>query len=122
MHDWNLKKTNKRVLEKLIKSGAMDNLGPMPQQGSTKEQGANRAALFATLPEAIKAAEQHAKAESLGQNDLFGLINDEQTDSRQSFKEARAWPEDVWLDGEKETLGLYLTGHPINRYLSEIKK
>ena len=117
-----LKKTNKRVLEKLIKSGAMDALGPKYKKGCTQEQGANRAALFDTLPEAIKAAEQHAKAESLGQNDLFGLINDEQTDSRQSFKNAKAWSEELWLDGEKETLGLYLTGHPINRYLSEIKK
>jgi DNA polymerase-3 subunit alpha len=116
-----LKKTNKRVLEKLVKSGAMDTLGPNYKNGCTKDQGLNRAALFETLPEAIKAAEQHAKAESLGQNDLFGLINDEQTDSRQSFKTVKSWTEEAWLDGEKETLGLYLTGHPINRYLSEIK-
>ncbi|RHW76054.1 DNA polymerase III subunit alpha [Colwellia sp. RSH04] len=105
-----LKKTNKRVLERLIKSGAMDNLGP------------HRAAMFASLPEAIKAAEQHAKAQALGQNDLFGLINEEPEDTRQAFKEVKPWPEEQWLDGEKETLGLYLTGHPINRYLTEIKK
>jgi len=117
-----LKKTNKRVLEKLIKSGAMDALGPTYKLTSDGKDLPHRAALFETLPEAIKAAEQHAKAESLGQNDLFGLINDEQTDSRQTFKEVKKWPEDVWLDGEKETLGLYLTGHPINRYLTEIKK
>ena len=117
-----LKKTNKRILEKLIKSGAMDALGPNYQAGKASQQGINRAALFAALPEAIKAAEQHAKAELLGQNDLFGLINDEESDSRQAFKEVNAWPEEVWLDGEKETLGLYLTGHPINRYLTEIKK
>lgn len=104
-----LKKTNKRILEKLIKSGAMDSLGP------------HRAALFDTLPEAIKAAEQHAKAQALGQDDLFGLINEEPEDTRQAFKEVPKWSEEVWLNGEKETLGLYLTGHPINRYLSEIK-
>jgi len=104
-----LKKTNRRVLERLIKAGAMDHLGP------------HRAAMFATLNDAIKAAEQHAKAESLGQNDLFGLINDEHQDERQSFKEVAPWAEEVWLAGEKETLGLYLTGHPINRYLKEIK-
>ncbi len=104
-----LKKTNRRVLERLIKAGAMDHLGP------------HRAAMFATLNDAIKAAEQHAKAESLGQNDLFGLINDEHQDERQSFKELAPWAEEVWLAGEKETLGLYLTGHPINRYLKEIK-
>jgi len=105
-----LKKTNKRVLERLIRAGAMDNLGP------------HRAAMFETLPEAIKAAEQHAKAQAIGQDDLFGLINEEPEDTRQAFKEVTEWPEEVWLDGEKETLGLYLTGHPINRYLSEIKK
>ncbi|WP_077338346.1 DNA polymerase III subunit alpha [Pseudocolwellia agarivorans] len=104
-----LKKTNKRVLEKLIKAGAMDNLGP------------HRAALFETLPEAIKAADQHAKAQALGQDDLFGLINEQPEDTRQAFKAVTQWPEEVWLNGEKETLGLYLTGHPINRYLSEIK-
>ena len=111
-----LKKTNKRVLERLIKSGAMDNLGPKT------EKGPHRAALFETLPEAIKAAEQHAKAQAIGQDDLFGLINEEPDDTRQAFKDVAMWPEEVWLDGEKETLGLYLTGHPINRYLKEIKK
>jgi len=111
-----LKKINKRVLEKLIKSGAMDSLGPKVKDGP------HRAAIFESLTEALKAAEQHAKAQALGQNDLFGLINEEPEDNRQSYKEVPKWPEQQWLDGEKETLGLYLTGHPINRYLSEIKR
>ncbi|MGK2232302.1 MAG: DNA polymerase-3 subunit alpha [Colwellia sp.] len=111
-----LKKINKRVLEKLIKSGAMDSLGPKVKDGP------HRAAIFESLTEALKAAEQHAKAQALGQNDLFGLINEEPEDNRQVYKEVPKWPEQQWLDGEKETLGLYLTGHPINRYLSEIKR
>ena len=104
-----LKKINKRIIEKLIKAGAMDNLGP------------HRASLFKTLPDALRAADQHAKAQAIGQNDLFGLINEEENDTRQAFKEITPWSEEVWLEGEKETLGLYLTGHPINRYLAEIK-
>jgi len=111
-----LKKTNKRVLERLIKSGAMDALGPRLDKNAP-----HRAALYETLPEAIKAAEQHAKAQALGQNDLFGLINEAPEDTRQAFKIVNPWPEQEWLDGERETLGLYLTGHPINRYLKEIK-
>jgi DNA polymerase-3 subunit alpha len=111
-----LKKTNKRVLEKLIKAGAMDSLGPRLGKDP------HRAALFETLPEAIKAADQHAKAQALGQNDMFGLINEEPDDTRQAFKNVPKWPEEKWLDGEKETLGIYLTGHPINRYLNEIKQ
>jgi DNA polymerase-3 subunit alpha len=104
-----LKKINKRVLEKLVLAGAMDNLGP------------HRASIMATLPEAIAAADQHAKAESSGQSDMFGLLTTEPDDVKQAFSNVPVWPEKVWLDGEKETLGLYLTGHPINQYEQEIK-
>ena len=103
-----IKKVNKRVLEKLVLAGAMDNLGP------------HRAAIMASLQDALDAASQHAKAESFGQADMFGLLTDAE-DAEQAFANVPVWSEKVWLDGEKETLGLYLTGHPINRYLSELK-
>ena len=104
-----IKRVNKRVLEKLVLSGAMDNLGP------------HRAAIMASLPEAIAAADQHAKAESFGQSDMFGLLTTEPEDVKQAFADVPHWPEKVWLDGEKDTLGLYLTGHPINQYASELR-
>ena len=104
-----IKRVNKRVLEKLVLAGALDNLGP------------HRAALMATLPEAISAAGQHAKAESFGQSDMFGLLTTEPEDVLQAFADVPVWPEKVWLEGEKDTLGLYLTGHPINQYIDEIK-
>lgn len=104
-----LKKINKRVLEKLVWSGAMDNLGP------------HRASLMATLPEALAAADQHAKAESHGQSDMFGLLTTEPEQVQNAFANVPQWPEKIWLDGEKETLGLYLTGHPINQYEKELK-
>jgi DNA polymerase-3 subunit alpha len=105
-----LKKINRRILEKLVKAGALDKLGP------------HRAALFETLDEAMRAADQHAKAQALGQDDLFGLINEDDAQTRQAFRDIFPWAEEHWLEGERETLGLYLTGHPINRYLSEIKR
>lgn len=104
-----LKRVNKRVLEKLVLSGAMDNLGP------------HRASLMATLAEAIAAADQHAKAESFGQSDMFGLLTTEPEAVKQAFADVPKWAEKVWLEGERETLGLYLTGHPINQYQKEIK-
>ncbi|MDO6476537.1 DNA polymerase III subunit alpha [Alteromonas sp. 1_MG-2023] len=110
-----LKRVNKRVLEKLVLAGAMDNLGP--QDG----KGPHRASIMASLPEAIAAADQHAKAESYGQSDMFGLLTTEPDDVKQAFADVPYWPEKVWLDGEKDTLGLYLTGHPINQYADEIK-
>ncbi|MBC3764878.1 DNA polymerase III subunit alpha [Neptunicella marina] len=105
-----LKKVNRRVLEKLVLSGALDTLGP------------HRSSLMATLPEAIAAAEQHRKAEAHGQADMFGLLNEDENDVKQAFADVPEWPEKTWLDGEKETLGLYLTGHPINQYEAEVKK
>lgn len=105
-----LKKLNRRVIERLIQAGALDQLGP------------HRAAMMATLPEAIRAADQHAKAEAIGQCDMFGLLNSEQEDTKQQFVDCVPWPDKVWLEGERETLGLYLTGHPINQYLTELKQ
>lgn len=102
------KKINKRVLEKLVLAGAMDNLGP------------HRAAIMASLTDALEAANQHARAESFGQTDMFGLLTDAD-EAKNAFAQVPIWPEKVWLDGEKETLGLYLTGHPINQYLSELR-
>lgn len=102
-----LKKLNRRVLERLIKAGAMDRLGP------------DRATLMATLDKAMRQAEQQAQAEAVGQTDLFGLSTAPE-ESQSDFERVRPWSEAVWLDGERETLGLYLTGHPVNRYRAEL--
>ncbi|WP_194755394.1 DNA polymerase III subunit alpha [Aliidiomarina indica] len=103
-----LKKLNRRVMEKLIKAGAMDSLGP------------HRAALLATLEKAMRQAEQHAHAEAMGQNDLFGVLASSSDNLEHEFEQVAPWPEGVWLEGERETLGLYLTGHPLNRYRKEL--
>lgn len=105
-----IKKLNRRVLEKLIMSGAFDRLGP------------HRAALMNSLGDALKAADQHAKAEAIGQADMFGVLAEEPEQIEQSYANCQPWPEQVVLDGERETLGLYLTGHPINQYLKEIER
>lgn len=103
-------KLNRRALEKLIMAGAFDRLGP------------HRAALMNTLTEAMKAADQHAKAEALGQTDMFGVLAEVPEQIEQSYASVTPWPEQKVLEGEKETLGLYLTGHPITQYLKEIER
>ncbi|KJY69019.1 DNA polymerase III subunit alpha [Vibrio nigripulchritudo] len=105
-----LKKVNKRVIEKLIYAGALDRLGP------------HRAAMMASLDDAVKAASQHHQAESFGQVDMFGVLTDAPEDVETKYTQVPAWPEKVWLEGERETLGLYLTGHPINTYIKELGK
>jgi len=104
-----LKRCNKRILEKLILSGALDKLGP------------HRAALMETLPDALQSAAQHKKAEAFGQSDLFGVLTTDSEEIANKFACAEKWPEKQWLAGEKETLGLYLTGHPINQYETHLR-
>ncbi|NVK87870.1 MAG: DNA polymerase III subunit alpha [Gammaproteobacteria bacterium] len=105
-----LRKVNRRTIENLIKAGALDQLGP------------NRSVLMASLDEAIKAADQQNKAAAIGQDDLFGEAFTADTSTGElNWARVRPWPEELVLQGEKETLGLYLTGHPIDRYLAELK-
>jgi DNA polymerase-3 subunit alpha len=104
-----LRKLNRRVLEALIRSGAFDALG------------SNRATLMAQLPEALQLAEQHSRNDAAGQNDLFGLAAAEKTPARPlRVAKVPEWDEEVRLRGEKETLGVYLTGHPIGRVAAEL--
>ncbi|HAS4275695.1 TPA: DNA polymerase III subunit alpha [Vibrio cholerae] len=105
-----LKKVNKRVIEKLILAGALDRLGP------------HRAAMVASVDDAVRAASQHHQAEAFGQADMFGVLTDAPEEVEQKYTQVPEWPEKVRLEGERETLGLYLTGHPVDEYLKELTK
>ncbi len=105
-----LRKANRRVLESLIRAGALDELG------------ANRATLMSQLPLALKMAEQHHEMQAAGQDDLFGMMDTgpRASANRQVIPDnVEEWDDELRLQGEKETLGLYLTGHPIGRYEPE---
>ncbi|XPE54994.1 DNA polymerase III subunit alpha [Shigella flexneri] len=104
-----IKKLNRRVLEKLIMSGAFDRLGP------------HRAALMSSLGDALKAADQHAKAEAIGQADMFGVLAEAPEQVERSYAIFRTWQEHDMRRGTGN-VGLYLTGHPIDRYLKEIER
>ena len=106
-----LHKANRRVLEAMIRAGALDALA------------ANRATLVAQLPLALKAAEQHRDTQAAGQQDLFGEIAPSvahQPSLQIDVPVREDWDDEQRLAGERETLGLYLTGHPIDRYDAEI--
>ncbi|MFT4021700.1 MAG: DNA polymerase III subunit alpha [Acinetobacter sp.] len=105
-HRVDLKKINKRTLEALIRAGALDCLG------------IERSSLMAQLPEAVQAAEQARQNRESGMMDLFGEVEEVQ---RKPAKPVKPWSDEVRLKGEKDTLGLYLTGHPIDVYRTELK-
>lgn len=104
-----IRKINKRVLEALIRSGAFDNIGP------------HRASMFASIELALKTAEQHAQHLASGQYDLFtGSLSMEES-HQVAYVETDKWNNEQRLAGENEVLGLYLTGHPIESYESELE-
>ena len=111
-----LRKVNRRVLDSIIRSGAVDELGP------------GRSRISASLDKAIRFAEQSSNNTHSGQDDLFGLFPVVETDKKTGkevgssvFLEAVEWSDDERLIGEKETLGFYLEGHPIIKYEDELK-
>jgi len=104
------KRLNKRVLESLVKSGALDKLGP------------NRAVLWASIGAALQSADQDARNQDAGMFDLFGGEPEpEHANPYQQYLNAREWSDKERLGGEKDTLGLYVTGHPIDEYEKELR-
>ena len=108
-----LQKVNRRVLEALLRSGSLDGLG------------ANRATLMDRLASAMQLGDQRSRAHQAGQNDLFGLASGERVelpDLQRAAAPLPEWSEAVRLAGERETLGLYLTGHPLSRFESALPR
>ncbi|MFP4130480.1 MAG: OB-fold nucleic acid binding domain-containing protein, partial [Halorhodospira sp.] len=105
-------RANRRVLEALCRSGSLDGLVP------------NRASGMAQIPAALAAAEQVTRDRAAGQTDLFGGLDQGAAapagDEAEAVQAVPEWPDEERLAGEKETLGLFLTGHPIDRYEAEL--
>ena len=101
-----LQKFNRRSLEAMIRSGAADVFMQ------------NRATLMHALPKAVQLADQQQKNNDTGQNDLFG---GGQVMAKEALLEQKPeWDMDAKLAAERETLGLYLTGHPVDQYRQEL--
>ncbi|MDO9649649.1 DNA polymerase III subunit alpha [Glaesserella parasuis] len=103
-----LRKVNRRTFEGLIMAGAFDKLGP------------HRAALMKNLEDALRASDQHNKMEALGQSDMFGVLTETPEEVQNAYANTPKWTEQTILDNEKATLGLYLSGHPVGRFLKEL--
>ena len=98
-----LRKVNKRVIESLIKCGAFDNTG------------AKRSQLINILEEAMEGAQVLQKDRLNGQANMFGAFQaqERETHAHTALPEIEEWPENELLTFEKESLGFYITGHPL---------
>ena len=103
-----LRLLNKRVLESLIKSGAMDSLG-------------RRAQLMAVLDRAIERAQKTQRDAESGQHGLFGVFQEEQHhNGNDRLPDVPDWDEHTRLANEKEILGFFITGHPLEKYRDKL--
>ncbi|HEX9365599.1 MAG TPA: DNA polymerase III subunit alpha, partial [Vicinamibacterales bacterium] len=108
---------NKRPLESLVKAGAFDSLVP---HGTTPSR---RARLFAAVDRAIEHGSRHQRDRDKGQNQLFGggEDGDAETGGTIALADVTPWTETQQLAFEKESLGLYMSGHPLERFTEELK-
>ncbi|HEY7402134.1 MAG TPA: DNA polymerase III subunit alpha [Candidatus Angelobacter sp.] len=104
-----LRLMNKRVLESFIKAGAMDEFG-------------NRAQLMNVLDKAIERAQKTQRDAELGQHGLFGVFQDEQVNGHaDKLPNVPEWDEHERLANEKEVLGFFITGHPMEKYRDKLE-
>ena len=104
-----LRLVNKRVIESLIKSGAFDSFGE------------NRAHMMKILPMCMEAGQARQRDKQVGQENLFDLTEELGAPETASTEEQAAeWSDHERLKFEKETLGFYISGHPLVRYEKSI--
>ncbi len=108
-----LRRVNKRVVEALIKCGAFDSLG------------GKRAQFMAIFEDAMDAGQKVQREKELGQESLFGseqIVTQKNGQAAGQLPEIDEWAENILLTNEKESLGFYITGHPLARHSAAIKR
>ena len=98
---------NKRVIESLIKAGAFDSVNP------------NRSLLYANIDRAMDWGQRKQREREVGQGGLFGMLTP--NGEEHGMEPAEEWPEGLKLKHEKETLGFYITGHPLRKFAAEVR-
>ena len=106
-----LRVMNKRVLESLIKAGALDSMG-------------KRGPLMAAVDKAMERAQKAQRDEAQGQSGLFGLFDEgprTARDSSEDLPNVADWEEGERLANEKDVLGFFVSGHPLDKYAEKLR-
>lgn len=118
-----IKKVNKRTLEALVRAGCFDDFAATLRPDLPADRAFEiRGALMAQLPNAVQAAEQARQNQEIGMMDLFGGDDNVIAAPPLPSSAELIWGDKHRLKAEKDTLGLYLTGHPIDIYREELKR
>ncbi len=106
-----LKPVNKRVIEALIKSGAFDGIEPI-----------NRASLVAVMDDAVQYGQSLQKDKGSNQISMFDILASSAPPPKPKIPLLKDWPEKERLQQEKEILGFYISGHPLQRLEKDLKR
>jgi DNA polymerase-3 subunit alpha len=104
-----LRNVNKRVVESLIKAGAFDSVS------------LDRALLYNNVDRAMDWGQRKQREREVGQGGLFGMMLGGDRNEDHMLDRAEPWAEGLKLKHEKETLGFYITGHPLRKYANEVR-
>ena len=120
--DVDLRLVNKRVFESLAKAGAFDSLAGPGGTGPAERPHVSRPRLMAALDAAVEYGSRHQRDRDKGQTQLFGVGDGHDgADADVPLPAAPPWSDAQQLAYEKEALGLYLSGHPIDRFADDLK-
>jgi DNA polymerase-3 subunit alpha len=110
------------TVETLVKCGAFDSIGPEETTDFIGDISHNRAIMFEAAGRAVERGTQQQHDEQVGQNSLFGQMNDDHREEvlTESYPDAEPWTDRELLDNEKDLLGFYVTGHPLERFEAEL--
>ena len=114
-----LRIANKRVLEALVKSGACDAMAGSAEAPSRREL---RARLFAAIDAACEYGARTQRDKDLGQTQLFGDDHPAASAGSATLPATATWTEIEQLQHEKDALGLYWSGHPVDRYAAALRE
>jgi DNA polymerase-3 subunit alpha len=99
---------NKRIMENLVKSGSFDSIGP------------SRAKLFSAIEPAMSAGKAAAKDKAKGQHSMFDLFEEAEDYVEPVYSQEKEWSDETKLKGERESIGIYVSGHPLDKYAHAI--
>jgi len=118
-----LDEINSSTVEALVQCGAFDSVGPVGEPDHIGDIGESRAKMFEAVDRAVDRGAQQQHDEEVGQSSLFGMMSEDERDEvlEVTYPDVEAWSDRELLEAERELLGFYVTGHPLDRYDSDLE-
>ncbi|QDG50814.1 DNA polymerase III subunit alpha [Persicimonas caeni] len=114
---------NKRTIEALVRCGAFDSISPREEPARfIGDICTDRARMFAAIEMAVSRGQQAQHDAEVGQSSLFGMMSEDAKEEvlEENYPEVEAWSDRDLLQNEKDLLGFYVTGHPLDRFDGEL--